>query len=226
MGLTVTLRGGWSLSEEVAAICEPLARRITAAPRLVQYGIVGVVAGITTALIGVHNFGEGAVRPVRAALAGDTGIGDSFPRSRPTFAAWLGLSIFGSIFAFCAMAALGAVALDRGNDAPVLSVVVAGALAIALGLPVTVGAMLSPSFRPIRDLTEATVRVRDGDYSQYLPVSKTTTWVRSWRHSTGCRRVWLSGNDFKLHSVLTSTLSSRPACSSRATTCSPVSAAR
>ena len=38
--------------------------------------------------VGVHSFVEGALRPVRAAIAGDTGIGDSLPRSRPTFAAW------------------------------------------------------------------------------------------------------------------------------------------
>src|SRR4051812_29207963 len=35
-------------------------------PRLVQYGILGAAAGISTTLIGVHNFGEGALRPVRA----------------------------------------------------------------------------------------------------------------------------------------------------------------
>jgi class 3 adenylate cyclase len=138
--------------------------------RLVQYGIVGLAAGITTALIGVHNFGEGAMRPARAALAGETGIGDSFPRSRPTFAVWLGLSIFGSIFVFSTMAALLAVALDRGKGVPVLSVVIASALTLCVGIPITVGAMLSPSFRPIRDLADATVRVGAGDYGQRLPV--------------------------------------------------------
>src|SRR5271167_3767031 len=61
--------------------------------RLVQYGIVGAAAaGIGMVLIGTHTFGEGALRPARAALAGDTGIGDALPRSRPTFAAWLFLS--------------------------------------------------------------------------------------------------------------------------------------
>ena len=39
-------------------------------------------------LIGVHTVAEAPMRPVRIALAGDTGIGDSLPRSRPTFAAW------------------------------------------------------------------------------------------------------------------------------------------
>jgi adenylate cyclase len=138
--------------------------------RLVQYGVLGVAAGISTALIGVHSFGEGILRPVRAALAGDSGIGDSLPRSRPTFAGWLGLSIVGSIFTFSAMAAMVAVALDRGREGPVLAVVIASALTLAVGVPITVGVMLSPSFRPIRDLAEATDRVAAGDYSQRLPV--------------------------------------------------------
>ncbi len=138
--------------------------------RLVQYGIVGATTGIAMAVIGVHNFGEGAVRPARAALGGDTGIGDSFPRSRPTFAARLGLAILGSIFTFSVLAAMAAFALDRGADGPMLSVVIAGALTLGLGVPITIGAMLSPSFRPIRDLSDATVRVGAGDYSQRLPV--------------------------------------------------------
>jgi|SRR6516165_4782126 len=36
-GLRVTLGDGWSLTAEVAAICEPLARRIAAAPRPAAY---------------------------------------------------------------------------------------------------------------------------------------------------------------------------------------------
>lgn len=138
--------------------------------RLIQYGIVGVAGGLATAAIGVHNFGEVAVRPVRAAVAGNTDIGDGFPRSRPAFAAWLGVSIVGSIFTFSVMAAMVALALDRGGSAPVLAVVIACALTLVVGVPITLGAILSPSFRPIRDLTEATVRVGAGDYSQRLPV--------------------------------------------------------
>ena len=140
------------------------------ASRLVQYGVLGFAAGISTALIGVHNMGEGALRPVRAALAGDSGIGDSLPRPRPTFAGWLALSIVGSIFTFSATAAMVAMALDRGRDGPVLAVVIASALTLSIGVPITVGAILSPTFRPIRDLTEATDRVAAGDYSQRLPV--------------------------------------------------------
>ena len=53
--------------------------------RLVQYGILGAAVGTATQLIAVHSFQEAALRPARVALAGDTGIGDSLPRSRPTF---------------------------------------------------------------------------------------------------------------------------------------------
>jgi len=57
------------------------------ASRLVQYGIVGATFGAAVLLPGVHSFVEGALRPARIAIVGDTGIGDSLPRSRPTFAA-------------------------------------------------------------------------------------------------------------------------------------------
>jgi class 3 adenylate cyclase len=165
------IRAFWLIAASVAVLLTVVGLIAGArGARLIQYGIVGTAAGFTTAMIGVHNFGEGAARPVRAALAGNTGIGDAFPRSRPTFAAWLGLSIVGSIFTFSAMAAMVAVALDRGREAPVVSVVIACALTLAVGVPITVGAMLSPSFRPIRDLAQATVRVGAGDYSQRLPV--------------------------------------------------------
>jgi class 3 adenylate cyclase len=140
------------------------------ASRLVQYGVLGFGAGISTAMIGVHNFSEGALRPVRAALAGDSGIGDSLPRARPTFAGWLGLSIVGSIFLFALMAAMMAMALDLSANSPLSAVVIASVLTLAIGVPITVGAIFSPTFRPIRDLAEATNRVAMGDYSQRLPV--------------------------------------------------------
>ncbi|MDT5117275.1 MAG: hypothetical protein QOE30_3014 [Mycobacterium sp.] len=139
--------------------------------RLIQYGILGAAAaGIGMALIGTHTFGEGALRPARAALAGDTGIGDSLPRSRPTFAAWLELSMLGSIFVFSVIGAMLGAVLGRGSEAPVVAVMIGCALALGLGLPITVGAVVSPSLQPIRDLARATERVAAGDYSQRLPV--------------------------------------------------------
>src|ERR1700712_3295374 len=61
--------------------------------RVVQYGILGVAVGIVTTLIGFHTSVQGILRPPRAALAGDSGIGDDLPRSPPTFAWWLNVSI-------------------------------------------------------------------------------------------------------------------------------------
>lgn len=49
--------------------------------RLVQYAVVGGVVGAGSHLSGVHTVAEGPMRPVRIALVGDMGIGDSLPRS-------------------------------------------------------------------------------------------------------------------------------------------------
>lgn len=139
--------------------------------RLIQYGVMGVAAGISTNLVGAHTFVEGALRPVRAALAGDTGIGDSFPRTHPTFAAWLNVSMVASVYAFSALAAmLGAVVLDRAGRIPVLFVAIGAALALGIAAPNAVATIVSPSLRPIRDLAKATLRVSNGDYTQRLPV--------------------------------------------------------
>lgn len=137
--------------------------------RLVQYGILGAALGIAMALIGLHTSLQGALRPARAALAGDTGIGDDLPRSRPTFAAWLDLSVLGAVFTFAVAGAMLAVVLDRVIDGPVLFVLIGCALT-ALAAPITVGVIMAPSLRPIRDLADGTERVAAGDYSQRLPV--------------------------------------------------------
>jgi class 3 adenylate cyclase len=121
-------------------------------------------------LIGAHTFVEGALRPARAALAGDTEIGDSLPRTRPTFAAWLNLSTLATVYiGSFSGAMLGAVVLDRVGRVPILFVVIGAVLTLGLAGPSLVGIVL-PSFSPIRDLTKATVRVRSADYSQRLPV--------------------------------------------------------
>ena len=138
--------------------------------RLIQYGILGVTVGIASNLVGMHTFAEGALRPARAALAGDTGVGDSLPRSRPTFAAWVQLSMLTSLFVFSVAGAMLGVLVDRAGEVPVRAVVIGCALTLVFGVPITVGTMVSPSLRPIHDLAHATVRVRAGDYSQRLPV--------------------------------------------------------
>jgi class 3 adenylate cyclase len=131
--------------------------------------MLGVALGIAMALIGVHTSVQGALRPVRAALAGDTDIGDAFPHSRRTFAAWLVLSMLGCIFAFAVGGAMAGVVLNRINDGPALFIVI-GCVLTGLAAPITVAGIVAPSLRPIRDLAEGTQRVAAGDYSQRLPV--------------------------------------------------------
>jgi adenylate cyclase len=138
--------------------------------RLVQYGIVGAAAGIGMNLIGMHTTLQGALRPARAALGGDTGIGDSLPRTRPTFGTWLGLLLVGCVFAFSMVTALLAIVLDRGSEQPLLAVLIAGALTLGFALPITISGIVSPSLQPIRDLASGANRVAAGDYGRRLPV--------------------------------------------------------
>ena len=137
--------------------------------RLVQYGILGACWGAAAQLIGVHSMVEAALRPARVAIAGDTGIGDSLPRSRPTFAAWSNISMLAVAFGFSIGAALLGAAFNQVSEKPVLAVVI-GCVAIGFAVPITVGFGFAPSLRPIRDLAEGTKRVAAGDYSQRLPV--------------------------------------------------------
>jgi adenylate cyclase len=136
--------------------------------RLVQYGIVGAAYGAALGVINMHSFVEGALRPARAAIAGDTGIGDSLPRSRPTFAAWSTMSTLALAFAFATAGAFLASLIDRAREDPVVSVVIACALTLFSGLLAVV--TTSPFLQPIRDLAKGTERVAVGDFSQRLPV--------------------------------------------------------
>jgi len=138
--------------------------------RLVQYGILGAAFGAANLLIAAHSFVEAALRPVRVAIAGDTAIGDSLPRSRPTFAAWSSLSIVAAAFVFAVCGAALAAVFDRVSEVPVLCVVIGCVMTVGFAVPITVGAVFSPSLRPIRDLAKGTERVAAGDYSQRLPV--------------------------------------------------------
>ncbi|WNG94366.1 adenylate/guanylate cyclase domain-containing protein [Mycobacterium sp. ITM-2016-00318] len=138
--------------------------------RMIQYAILGAAVGTAVALIGVHSFAEAALRSSRAAIAGDTAIGDSLPRSRPSFAAWTNVSMLAAMFAFAVGGAMLAAIIDRVRDAPVLAGVIACALTVFFAVPTTIGAVFAPSLRPIRDLAQGTKRVAAGDYSQRLPV--------------------------------------------------------
>ncbi len=138
--------------------------------RLVQYGILGAGLGTAVQLIAVHSFLEAALRPARLAIAGDTGAGDSLPRSRPTFAAWSNLTMLAAAFAFAQSGAMLAAAFDWASSFPVFCTAIAVGLAVGYAVPITVGFAFSPSLRPVSDLAHATERVAAGDYSQRVPV--------------------------------------------------------
>jgi class 3 adenylate cyclase len=138
--------------------------------RLVQYSILGVAYVTTVPLIGVHSMVEAAMRPARVAIAGDTGIGESLPRSRPSFAAWSNRSILAVAFVYALAGAMLATVFDRATEMPVVVVLIGCGLTLVYGVPITVGVAFSPSLQPIRDLAAGTERVAAGDYSQRLPV--------------------------------------------------------
>ena len=138
--------------------------------RVSQYGIVGAIFGPACHLIGAHSLAEAPLRPVRVALAGGKGIGDSLPRRRPSFATWTNLSMLGVAFAFAMAAAMVAAVFDRANHIPAFWVLTGFGLTLGFGVPITVFASFSPALKPIRDLAEGTKRVAAGDYSQRLPV--------------------------------------------------------
>jgi hypothetical protein len=169
--------------------------------RLVQYGILGAAIGAAIGLAGITASPKRRSGRARIAMAGGTGVGDSLPRSRPTFAAWSNVFVLASVFIFAVDAAMLAAAFAHAREAPVLFIVIAGALTLGFGVPSTLGLAFSPSLQPIRDLAEGTER-----------------------RSIACRRVWLSGNDFRQRSEPTSTRRWRRGCCSRVMTCLPVSA--
>ena len=121
-------------------------------------------------LIEAHNAVEAIFRPPRIALVADTNMGDSLPRSKPSFATWSNLAVIGTASAFACSGALLAAVFDWAEKAPVTPVIIGLALTLVFAVPITVGTVVSPSLQPIRDLAEGTKRVAAGDYSQRLPV--------------------------------------------------------
>jgi adenylate cyclase len=138
--------------------------------RLIQYSILGAAFAAGFPMIGLHSVVESAMRPVRVEIAGDTAIGDSLPRSRPSFATWSNMSILAVVFVYTVTGAMLATVFDRAREMPVLTALIGVALTLAFGVPITVGVAFAPSLRPVRDLAEGTERVAAGDYSQRLPV--------------------------------------------------------
>lgn len=135
---------------------------------LAQYALLGAVLGIGNTIIAVHSFVEGALRPVRAAIAGDTAIGDMLPRSRPTFAVWTTLCLAANGFGSAVIGALLAGVFGITHRGPWFAVVIAIVLMLVSGPAGLIS--FSPFLRPLRDLAEGTERVAAGDYSQRLPV--------------------------------------------------------
>jgi class 3 adenylate cyclase len=139
-------------------------------PRLAQYAILGAAIGAVTQLIGLHSLLEAVARPARLAIAGDTSIGDSLPRARPTIATWSSMTVLGTAFVFSVDSAMLVSAIVGVSPQPLLFLGVGGAMTVGFGIPITVGVAFAPSMRPIRDLAEGTERVAAGDYSRRIPV--------------------------------------------------------
>ena len=138
--------------------------------RLIQYGVVGITVLASIQLIASHPFAEASLRPVRVAIAADSGIGDALPRSRPTFATWSTMAILATAWAFTFAGAFSAAVVDGARDNPAVAALLASFFTLLFAVPITVGTAFAPSLRPLRDLAEGTDRVAAGDYSQRLPV--------------------------------------------------------
>jgi len=142
--------------------------RTVMARSVVLTAVMGAIAATAGQLVTVHSYTEGALRPARSALTSGAGIGDSLPRSRPTFATWTFAAMVALGFAFTVLGALLGDVFDVARHGPALAVVLGGALVVVV-VPSLWAAYL-PLLQPIRDLAEGTERVAAGDYSQRLPV--------------------------------------------------------
>jgi adenylate cyclase len=101
--------------------------------RLAQYVVLGAVVGAALALIPVHTLPQRILRPARVAIAGDSAIGDSLPRSHPSFAAWSNVLMLAVIFAFAVYGAMVAAALDRAPREPIVFGVIGLGLLLGVG---------------------------------------------------------------------------------------------
>ena len=166
-----TSRAVWSFGVW-AAVLSVVVGAISGATwsRLIQYGILGAVIGVAVNLLAFHSIVEAIMRPPRIAIAGDVGIGDSLPRSRPTFAARSNVSVLAVAFAFAVGGAWLAAVFAPVSDAAILSVVIGCVLTVVFAVPISVGLGFSQSLQPIRDLAKGAERVAAGDYRQRLPV--------------------------------------------------------
>ena len=109
--------------------------------RLVQYGVLGVAAGISTAR-SVYKMAEGALRPVRAALAG-FGHRRFSATAPPNVCRVVWSSLVGSIFTFSATAAMVGWR-SRPRQARPGNRRCDRVLTLTVGVPITIVAILSP----------------------------------------------------------------------------------
>lgn len=137
-----------------------------------QHAANGAGAGVSVCLITVHLYTEAALRPIRRDMAGGSGIGDHLPRATPTFATWSTIALLAAIWVFSMAAALFGTAIDAAAQAPVAASVIATALLLFFGVPVTLTTAFAPSLQPIKELLDGTGRVGAGDFSRRLPVDQ------------------------------------------------------
>jgi adenylate cyclase len=147
--------------------------------RLVQNGILGAVIGAALWLIGVHSLVEGMLRPVRVALVGDTGIGDSQPRSRPSFAAGTSMSVLAVAFSFAVSGAMLAAVFGRASEGPVLWLVIGCALTLFFAVPMKAVVADRHTFGPFGEIANGSQGRREigADGSP----GHRRSWQWSWR---------------------------------------------
>lgn len=164
-------RGVWGTALWAGALLVAVGMMVGATPgRLVQYAVIGASVGAAVQLIALRSIAESILRPVRSALTADAAIGDTLPRSHPTFATWSNVAMVAASFGYAALGALVAAALAETGQTPVLCLVIASATTLLYAVPISVGIGFSPSLEPVRDLTEGAERVAAGDFSRRLPV--------------------------------------------------------
>lgn len=136
-----------------------------------QWVVAGFVSFAAIQVIAIHSLVEAILRPVRISLIADTDLGAALPRERPSLAAWANVATIATVWLFTFVGAVlgGALLGDGGRDV-IVPVLIACAMTILFGVPITVGNAFAPMLRPIRDLRAATVRVAGGDHTQPVPV--------------------------------------------------------
>ena len=127
-------------------------------------------------------------------------------------------------FAYAVAGAILAAVLDSARRGPFLAMVIGSVLVLVFGP--SVWAAYSPSCNPFAISPQELNVLRPGISPNACRWCKTTTSARWRRHSTACKRVWPSGNDFRPRSEPMSTRPWRRGCSSRVTMSSPASAVR